>query len=573
MAKLRTEMVAFGLVCALLACMAAVSATVYPEAATLFTYAAVAALLIALTGGSARTLVDMWPAWLVLLIDAASGLWSVSINLSAGRLFMLAPLVVFSCVAAYSCGGDRRDKALKLLVALAAAVSLYGIYQYAAGFGHSEEYLREYGQAEFGLTAKQIRHALEAFDYRRAFSTMFSPNALAGYLAMTLPVGLALYMKARKYGEKTLWAAAVALMFGCAALTKSTGGLAAMAAGLAVFAALTFRGGRGWNTAVVAAVAVLCAAGYFVLSSRTGGSYGIENSISERANYFRGAFATFMESPVIGRGAGTFQVTYLAKIPPGGGGSRYAHDLPLQTLAETGLAGLAAVAALFGAFFGRCRSVIRSGGPDAPVYAALAAGGAAFLAHNLVDFTYYVIDSAVVWWLYFGLVTATEDDSRPLAKPVSVALKLITAGLALVFVFFYAMADFAASAKAGAEDILREAGITSAQQARSGPVPGAAISAAGVATAAKLYDDGLHVFLGYLDEGAAYKVGPGAAKVAEEQYREAIRLNPLYPYHYRDLGLLYRKMGREAEAMAMFEEASRLFPSDKTLAGYLSAPE
>ncbi|HEX9860557.1 MAG TPA: tetratricopeptide repeat protein, partial [Nitrospirota bacterium] len=74
-------------------------------------------------------------------------------------------------------------------------------------------------------------------------------------------------------------------------------------------------------------------------------------------------------------------------------------------------------------------------------------------------------------------------------------------------------------------------------------------------------------------EGAAYNAGPMSARLAVEQYEEAIRLNPLYPYHYRDLGILYMKLGDKEAARRMFEEACRRYPAGRRLAGQLREAE
>ena len=89
------------------------------------------------------------------------------------------------------------------------------------------------------------------------------------------------------------------------------------------------------------------------------------------------------------------------------------------------------------------------------------------------------------------------------------------------------------------------------------------------AVSLKPYDDGLHAFLAGLYEGLSGTEGPQYIGKAEAEYKEAIRLNPYYPFHYRDLGILYMRLGQMDKARDCFRNGLARYPSNTTLRNYL----
>jgi hypothetical protein len=304
-----------------------------------------------------------------------------------------------------------------------------------------------------------------------------------------------------------------------------------------------------------------------VIKSRTGGFRGIETSIGERLSYWSGAVGIGLEKPVAGYGAGTFHTMYLGRIQEGGSESRYAHNVFLQTFAETGIMGLAALVLLFASYFSRATRGVGSGG-DGFLYAALCASGAAFVAHNLVDFTFYLPSGSLLFWMCYGIMgSLTSAGARPVSESQGQRYAAGGVGVAVVAVFivFFGLSHIARQKVDHAVNLLSEAGIKSNADARSTAPPKEALELAEEAVVLKPYDDGMHAFLAGLYEGQAYASGPEYALRAEEEYLEAIDLNPYYPYHYRDLGILYLKLGRKELASEYISKALSLHPNDRNL--------
>lgn len=556
--------IVFALLCLLAFSGSLVSGAIYPWYRDLFVFAASILFLLSLAG-PLPPLSDLLPLTLASVVAYLSSFWTVNLNNTLTQAFFFTGLTLFAASAASSVAGERKEAILKVLAAAAAIVSLYAIYQYYWGFAHTEEYIRQ-----SGFSGPEAEAALKALGARRAFSTLMSPNILACYLASVAPVVFALLLKAK---NKWVYGLVLILVLVALTLTKSVGGALATAFGAAVFLVLLYRQGRlKARTAAALTLVLLLAAGaaFLAVEMRSGGAFSFGNSIVQRLDYYSAALEISRGSVFTGRGAGSFQVLYLGQKVPGADETRYVHNIFLQYLAEEGLIGVLAVAGIFAFFFYNCLKRMRKDPDDALLFAGVASGGAAFLVHNLVDFSWFIPETATVFWLYLGLSASREDGGK---RAVSVPARLAAAGLALVFLFFFSKSYIAGTDLRDAVALLGDAGISSAQAARSDPAPPVAVGLAEDALRLKPYDDGLHAFLAGLYEGRAIADGPRLATIAESQYREAIRLNPEYPFHYRDLGILYLKLGERRKASEQFQKAISLYPASESLKKYLPLSE
>ena len=158
-------------------------------------------------------------------------------------------------------------------------------------------------------------------------------NALAGLAAIGLAVAVVLALRPR---WRLPALALGALFLATLALTGSRGGWFAALAGCAVGLALAF--GRRRVAAATGVTAALLLALALVLPS--GGLVDEEaERIGDRAWYWHVAWQQAGETPLAGRGAGTFELTWLEQQPIGAS-VRDAHSLYVETLAELGLIGL-----------------------------------------------------------------------------------------------------------------------------------------------------------------------------------------------------------------------------------------
>jgi hypothetical protein len=170
---------------------------------------------------------------------------------------------------------------------------------------------------------------------------------------------------------------------------------------------LRFRATRGIRVAMTCTAIALSVAGLFMATATERGR-GVEprgGLAHGRSEQWRAAWSSFLDRPAIGAGADA----YVTASAPHQRRAlvRYAHDLPLESAAELGAAGLLVVVGLYVAVGVALWRVRR-----APSAWLVAPGVAAFMLANLVDWEWHLPLSGVVWALGLGAVIALGDTAR-----------------------------------------------------------------------------------------------------------------------------------------------------------------
>jgi len=119
-----------------------------------------------------------------------------------------------------------------------------------------------------------------------------------------------------------------------------------------------------------------------------------QNSITQRLDYWRTAFAVIKAHPLLGVGPGNFHEVFLKYKVGFGTNTQYAHNIFLHTWAETGILGFMALLYLITGFVIKAKSKSR--------YILLA--GLAFLFHNLIDNTYFIPEAGFLWWVLLAVL-------------------------------------------------------------------------------------------------------------------------------------------------------------------------
>jgi O-antigen ligase len=261
------------------------------------------------------------------------------------------------------------------------------------------------GLLQYGLNVNLITAEEGA---RRLRAVYGSPNNAALFLGRVLPVlvAVALVGRGKRRGWYALAAGPVALAI---LLTFSKGALLlGVPAALAVFL-LLWHGRRAWGWLV--GLAVVGAAGFLALLRlpQIGARLGLGSDTSFfRLSLWKSALLMIRDHPLWGVGLDNFLYAYRGRymLPEAWAepSLSHAHDIVLDYATRLGLVGLAAATWMQIGFWARALPLRKL---DDPMSRALAIGLMAsmvdFLAHGLVDASFFVVDLAYVFFVTLAL--------------------------------------------------------------------------------------------------------------------------------------------------------------------------
>lgn len=263
--------------------------------------------------------------------------------------------------------GREARALLVVMVAVAAALGGYGLYQYSYELPQTRalyEHDPDAALREAGLWYEPGSPERELFEDRldstEPLATFALTNSLAGYLAPWLVVaaGIGVSGPPAGRGRWRLWigvAIVAALVAACLLLTKSRSGFLAAVAGL-VLAAWLCRPGRrrlGWKlpVAVVAGGAVLLAVawGTGVLDRQV--FTEASKSLGYRGQYWQSTVRMIADRPVFGCGPGNFRYAYTEyKLPEASEEIADPHNFLLEVWSTAGTPAALALLAVLGLF-------------------------------------------------------------------------------------------------------------------------------------------------------------------------------------------------------------------------------
>lgn len=269
----------------------------------------------------------------------------------------------------------NRIYVIRTIVFAGLIISLLAIYQYFFGLQHILNYIsREKISGPF---------ALDYLSRKRVFFPFVTPNTLGGYLAMIIP--LALINKNRTWFIIPL---SFALL-----LTRSLGALLSIFLALVIYFYLQ---GKPEKRKVIFLLGLLIAiAAVFIARAATQKQH-LQPVFSTvmRLNYWKDTLRIIKASPLVGVGLGNFNLAH----------SRYAHNSYLQIWAEMGILGLISWLWIIFASFKSGFQKLRASENQYYIIAGLASASVAFLAHNLIDFSFFLLEVSLIWWVISGLI-------------------------------------------------------------------------------------------------------------------------------------------------------------------------
>ncbi len=303
------------------------------------------------------------------------------------RVVVLEPALFYLMLRTSRLEGKALWRIVDFVVLGAVAVALIGLMQY--GFGANV------------ITAEQ--------GFRRLRSVYGSPNNVGLYLGRVLPVLVAVALFAAARGRRVAYGLAV-VPVGLAILFSFSKGALILGVPLSLLA-LGMLAGRPWSWASLGAMAVAAIAAIPLLRTPRFASLLDTHSGTTffRLQLWRSSWMMLRDHPWLGVGPDNFLYQYRSRyILPAAWQEpdlSHPHNVLLDYGCRLGFCGLVAGLWLQVAFWRLALPLCRLADPDRRALALGLMGSMVnFLAHGLVDVSYFVIDLAFAFFLTLGMV-------------------------------------------------------------------------------------------------------------------------------------------------------------------------
>lgn len=270
---------------------------------------------------------------------------------------------------AASLNEEQKYRTVRIMVLSGFLISLLSIYQYLFGFKHLLGYL-----AKENISDPFI---LDYASQKRAFLPFVTPNILADYLLLIIPLTL-IIKNTKKWIIFIILALAIFL-------TKSVNASIGLFAGVILY--LYLRKDLPNKKYYLITLPILIFAAIFVLRQSATKEHLLPLfSAVKRLEYWQETLTIIMRYPILGVGLGNFNLTL----------SRYAHNTYLQICAELGIAGFLIISYLM-------ISVFRTQKEKNKFYIPLIIANILFLLSNFLGFSFFLPEVALIWWVIIGL--------------------------------------------------------------------------------------------------------------------------------------------------------------------------
>lgn len=294
---------------------------------------------------------------------------------------------------------------LQALLISTIAVAMFGFYQEASG-GYSSLYQALYPIQDEALMIPPWSGRITSF--------LSHYNGLAAYLNMVVPfcIGLAAWgcdKFSRILGGVCFVLASFAIL-----LTQSRGGLLAYVSILLISACLLPRT-RHARLRWVAAVALFSISSALVVGLIFKRLAGVDSYTElTRLAIWAGAGVLFAGNPILGVGYGNFKTALTSAITVPDGFTLDAHNLYLELLAETGIAGFAAFVVLVIVCLRHARQMLRDSGQEmaAIMGFAVIAALVGVLVHGAVDYVFHNSPQCAAMFFLLVALLGTHEFRR-----------------------------------------------------------------------------------------------------------------------------------------------------------------
>ncbi len=233
-----------------------------------------------------------------------------------------------------------------------------------------------------------------------------SPNDLAAFFLVALPLAFFYWMREEKWTVKSAGFAVLLALFGvCFISTLSRSAFLGLVAAAAFYALWGRRKKILLLTALVPAVLWISP----MLRYNFFGSLALKDiTVGERLEMWRVTLRMIQAHPWLGNGINTYTESFSSFASAASTFRGYAHNCYLQMAAEIGLPGLIAFLAPFAFILPAEIKRDHAHGHD-PLKTALLIGIPAYLAMSALDTNFYALQAAVMFWFFWGMLNALRS--------------------------------------------------------------------------------------------------------------------------------------------------------------------
>lgn len=300
----------------------------------------------------------------------------------------------------------------------AAVPAIYAVHQRLFGLADLARRLRALGEPD-------LDPAILRAESGRAFAWFLLPSALGIFLAMAIPWTLLAWKRSPSRWVQAGWGLLLAAQLGGLASTASYSALAALVGSALVLLALSRLPGRRLGAGILGAAGV---AGVGAVAIARAGE-GLA-PLTLRIRNWGVAARVFRDAFWLGVGPGNFADASTRHLRAGMNETAYVHNSYLQIAAEAGVIALVLAAAGVAVFLVSARrDLLAAHRPSERLLLVLPA--AAFLAHNLVDFSAHLPSLATVFAALLGFAFPAHPREPGAARAVSGAARIALAALVL----------------------------------------------------------------------------------------------------------------------------------------------
>ncbi|NTV28502.1 MAG: hypothetical protein HGA80_00255 [Candidatus Omnitrophica bacterium] len=313
-------------------------------------------------------------AWLAVLAVLAYSIFLSDANASAIEKLLQHIAEIMLLLVCRSMSRQDTDRLIRTLVAAGLLVALMGIYQYL--------FVLPRTLATHPVDSLAPSMTLDYIRQKRVNYPLLTPNVLGSYLIMLFPLAFALRKRPLIIATPLL----VTLL-----LTQSLGALGSMLVALLIYYSSLGKLTRLSMLLLFGAGAAILVL-YHLRAATDSQCFQPIFSSAMRLSYWQQTWQIIQAHPWTGIGMGNFDLY----------NSRYSHNACLQIWAETGIFGLAA-------FLGASLGILKTGWDSVrhagdKTAAALLCAASAFFLHNLVDFTFFLPETSLIWFAILGIL-------------------------------------------------------------------------------------------------------------------------------------------------------------------------